>query len=144
MCLAGCRGSTPALCQKRSSLLWFAEVCLSFALYLTALLPCFCATFCLAAADFQGPVKRAGAMFTIGVVGRCLSKALVQSQGLTPQCRQLVLIAAPKDSRVYLQYPESASALVQKIAELQRAAGAGKADHVGNVAGCGGVGQGLA
>lgn len=71
----------------------------------------------------QGPVKRAGAMFTIGVVGRCLSKALVQSQSLTPKCRELVLIAAPKDSRVYLQYPESASALVQKIAELQRAAG---------------------
>lgn len=71
----------------------------------------------------QGPKKRAGAMFTIGVVGRCLSKALVQAQPLTPKCRELVLIAAPKDSRVYLQYPESASALVQKIAELQRAAG---------------------
>jgi Golgi apparatus protein 1 len=62
-------------------------------------------------------------MFTIGVVGRCLSKALVQAQALTPKCRELVLVAAPKDSRVYLQYPESASALVQKIAELQRAAG---------------------
>lgn len=71
----------------------------------------------------QGPVKRAGAMFTIGVVGRCLSKALVQGQRLTAKCRELVLIAAPKDSRVYLQYPESASALVQKVAELQRAAG---------------------
>lgn len=55
---------------------------------------------------------------------RCLSKALVQAQALTPKCRELVLIAAPKDSRVYLQYPESASALVQKVAELQRAAGA--------------------
>jgi Golgi apparatus protein 1 len=69
-------------------------------------------------------------MFTIGVVGRCLSKALVQAQALTPKCRELVLIAAPKDSRVYLQYPESASALVQKIAELQRAAGELGFEHV--------------
>lgn len=71
----------------------------------------------------QGAKKRAGALFTIGAVGRCLSKALVQAKALTPKCRELVLIAAPKDSRVYLQYPESASALVTKIAELQRAAG---------------------
>lgn len=77
-----------------------------------------CAVLCS-----QGPRKRAGQIFTIGVVGRCLSKALVQAQALTPKCRELVLIAAPKDSRVYLQYPESASALVQKVAELQRAAG---------------------
>lgn len=62
-------------------------------------------------------------MFTIGAVGRCLSKALVQAKSLTPKCRELVLVAAPKDSRVYLQYPESTSALVAKIAELQRAAG---------------------
>jgi len=71
----------------------------------------------------QGAKKRAGALFTIGAVGRCLSKALVQAKALAPKCRELVLIAAPKDSRVYLQYPESTSALVTKIAELQRAAG---------------------
>ena len=39
------------------------------------------------------------------------------------QCRQLVLVAAPKDSRVYLQYPESTSELVKRLADLQRAAG---------------------
>lgn len=82
--------------------------------------------------------RNAGAVFTIGVVGRCLSKALVQAKSLTPKCRELVLIAAPKDSRVYLQYPESASALVQKIAELQRAAGGcgdgGSAVYVSTVA----------
>lgn len=71
----------------------------------------------------KGAKKRAGALFTIGAVGRCLSKALVQAKALAPKCRELVLIAAPKDSRVYLQYPESTSALVTKIAELQRAAG---------------------
>jgi Golgi apparatus protein 1 len=64
-------------------------------------------------------------MFTIGAIGRCLSKALVTGQALAPPCRTLVLVAAPKDSRLYLQYPESASALVTKIAELQRAAGVG-------------------
>jgi hypothetical protein len=63
-------------------------------------------------------------MFTIGAIGRCLSKALVMGRRLTPKCRELVLVAAPRDSRVYLQYPESTSALVAKIAELQRAAGA--------------------
>jgi len=67
--------------------------------------------------------KRRSGVFTIGVVGRCLSKALVQGQNLDPKCKQLVLVAAPKDSRVYLQYPESGSALVQMVAELQRKAG---------------------
>eukprot|EP00878_Enallax_costatus_P007022 GHUV01007359.1.p1 GENE.GHUV01007359.1~~GHUV01007359.1.p1 ORF type:complete len:595 (+),score=136.49 GHUV01007359.1:1595-3379(+) len=71
----------------------------------------------------KGAKARSGGMFTIGAVGRCLSKALVQAKALTPKCRELVLTAAPKDSRVYLQYPESTSALVAKIAELQRAAG---------------------
>eukprot|EP00879_Flechtneria_rotunda_P000602 GHRR01000712.1.p1 GENE.GHRR01000712.1~~GHRR01000712.1.p1 ORF type:complete len:883 (+),score=207.41 GHRR01000712.1:2504-5152(+) len=71
----------------------------------------------------KGTKARPGGMFTIGAAGRCLSKALVQAQPLTPKCKELVLIAAPKDSRAYLQYPESTSALVAKIAELQRAAG---------------------
>ncbi|KAF6266246.1 hypothetical protein COO60DRAFT_1470052 [Scenedesmus sp. NREL 46B-D3] len=71
----------------------------------------------------KGAKARPGGMFTIGAVGRCLSKALVQAKSLAPKCRQLVLAAAPKDSRVYLQYPESTSALIQKVAELQRAAG---------------------
>lgn len=71
----------------------------------------------------QGAKARPGGAFTIGAVGRCLSKALVTGRSLSAACRQLVLVAAPRDSRVYLQYPESASALLTKIAELQRAAG---------------------
>lgn len=34
-----------------------------------------------------------------------------------------MLVAAPKDSRVYLKYPESTNALVQRLADMQRAAG---------------------
>lgn len=70
-----------------------------------------------------GAGKRAGGVFTIGAVGRCLSKALVTGAPLNSKCRALVLVAAPKDARVYLQYPESTSALIQKVAQLQRAAG---------------------
>lgn len=42
---------------------------------------------------------------------------------MTDQCRELVLVAAPKDARVYLKYPESTSALVQRLSDMQRAAG---------------------
>jgi Golgi apparatus protein 1 len=62
-------------------------------------------------------------VFTIGVAGHCLSKALVEGRGMTPDCKELVIVAAPKDSRVYLQYPESTNALVQRLADAQRAAG---------------------
>ncbi len=71
----------------------------------------------------KGARNRPGGVFTIGAVGRCLSKSLVEGRRLAAKCRELVLIAAPKDSRVYLQYPESTSALVAKIAELQRGVG---------------------
>jgi golgi apparatus protein 1 len=62
-------------------------------------------------------------VFTIGAAGHCLSKALVEGNSLTPGCRALVLVAAPKDSRAYLEYPESTNALVSRIADLQRSAG---------------------
>lgn len=62
-------------------------------------------------------------MFTIGAAGHCLSKALVEGKPLSPECRELVLVAAPKDARSYLQYPESTSGVVQRVADLQRAAG---------------------
>lgn len=49
------------------------------------------------------------------MVGRCLSTALVQNKYLESKCRDLVLIAAPKDVRSYFEYPESSSAIVQKV-----------------------------
>ena len=44
----------------------------------------------------QGSRSKSGAVFTIGVVGRCLSKTLVEGKRLMPKCRELVLAAAPK------------------------------------------------
>ncbi|GFH06252.1 uncharacterized protein HaLaN_00852 [Haematococcus lacustris] len=71
----------------------------------------------------QGARSKAGAVFTIGVVGRCLSKTLVEGKPLEPKCRDMVLVAAPKDARAYFDHPDSTNAIVQKIAELQQAAG---------------------
>ena len=42
-------------------------------------------------------------VYTIGVVGRCLTKQLASSLPLSPPCRKLVSVAAPKDIRVYIQ-----------------------------------------
>lgn len=41
--------------------------------------------------------------FTIGAVGRCLTRQLAEGKPLSPGCRKLVSVAAPKDIRVYLQ-----------------------------------------
>ncbi|GFH19709.1 uncharacterized protein HaLaN_16706 [Haematococcus lacustris] len=71
----------------------------------------------------RGARSKAGAVFTIGVVGRCLSKTLVEGKPLEPKCRDMVLVAAPKDARAYFDHPDSTNAIVQKIAELQQAAG---------------------
>jgi len=65
--------------------------------------------------SLQKARSRSGGVFTIGVVGRCLSKALVEGKYLEDKCRDLVLIAAPKDVRSYFEYPESTSAIVQKV-----------------------------
>lgn len=48
---------------------------------------------------------------------------MVEGKSLEPKCRDLVLVAAPKDARAYFDYPESTNVLVQKIAAMQRAAG---------------------
>eukprot|EP00195_Chlamydomonas_chlamydogama_P004977 CAMPEP_0202901334 /NCGR_PEP_ID=MMETSP1392-20130828/14194_1 /ASSEMBLY_ACC=CAM_ASM_000868 /TAXON_ID=225041 /ORGANISM="Chlamydomonas chlamydogama, Strain SAG 11-48b" /LENGTH=885 /DNA_ID=CAMNT_0049587883 /DNA_START=46 /DNA_END=2703 /DNA_ORIENTATION=- len=71
----------------------------------------------------RGSRSKSGAVFTIGVVGRCLSKSLVEGKRLESRCRDLVLVAAPKDARAYFEYPESTGAIVQKIADMQKAAG---------------------
>lgn len=70
----------------------------------------------------QGARAKSSAVFTIGAVGRCLSKSLVEGKRLEGKCRALVLVAAPKDARSYFD-SSSTSSLVQKIAEMQQAAG---------------------
>lgn len=47
--------------------------------------------------------KRTKGVFSIGYVGRCLSKQLASRQPLSRGCRKLVTVAAPKDVRAYLQ-----------------------------------------
>ncbi|KAI8475756.1 MAG: hypothetical protein J3K34DRAFT_453290 [Monoraphidium minutum] len=71
----------------------------------------------------RNTANRAGGVFTIGAAGHCLSKTLVQGQPMAPGCRALVVAAAPRDSRVYLRYPESTNTLVSRLADMQRAAG---------------------
>ena len=72
----------------------------------------------------QGSKSKSGAIFTIGVVGRCLSKSLVQGKKLGSKCRELVLVAAPKDARAYFDNTGgSNSAVIQKLADMQKAAG---------------------
>jgi golgi apparatus protein 1 len=41
-------------------------------------------------------------VFTIGAIGRCLTKRLASGGALSPGCRKLVSVAAPKDVRAYL------------------------------------------
>ena len=47
--------------------------------------------------------KRTKGVFSIGYVGRCLSKQLASRGSLSGDCRKLVMVAAPKDVRAYLQ-----------------------------------------
>uniref|UniRef100_A0A7S0YM23 Golgi apparatus protein 1 n=1 Tax=Polytomella parva TaxID=51329 RepID=A0A7S0YM23_9CHLO len=62
-------------------------------------------------------------LFTIGAIGFCLSKALVESKTLHGGCRHLILTAAPKDARTMYQSSDPINALYQKVVELQKAAG---------------------
>jgi hypothetical protein len=49
----------------------------------------------------EGNSKRRNS-YTIGLVGRCLSKQMAQNKPLSNECRKLVTAAAPKDVRIYL------------------------------------------
>jgi Golgi apparatus protein 1 len=71
----------------------------------------------------QNTATRPGGVFTIGAAGHCLSKALVEGKPLAPDCRDLVIAAAPREARAYLTAPDKAGAVVQRVAQLQRAAG---------------------
>ncbi len=58
---------------------------------------------------------KSAAAFTIGVVGRCLSKSVVEGKALQPDCKHLVMAAAPKDVRTYYDSPEASNALIQTV-----------------------------
>ena len=67
---------------------------------------------------------RSGAAFTIGVVGKCLSKSVVAGKVMGLQCKSLVIAAAPKDVRAYYS-TETSNALMQAINDMQAATGIG-------------------
>ncbi len=48
-------------------------------------------------AALQGSRSKSGQVFTIGVVGRCLSKALVEGKRLEGKCRDLVRAELRRD-----------------------------------------------
>ncbi|KAF5829593.1 hypothetical protein DUNSADRAFT_15858 [Dunaliella salina] len=75
--------------------------------------------------ELQKAHAKSGAAFTIGVVGRCLSKSVVEGQNLGQQCKGLVMAAAPKDVRAYYSTPEASSAFLQTITAMQAATGMG-------------------
>ena len=57
--------------------------------------------------DDAGPCQSRG-IWSIGAVGRCLSRQLAESKPLTLECRSLVLVAAPRVGdplKPGLQYP---------------------------------------
>ena len=62
---------------------------------------------------------RARGVWSIGVVGRCLSRQLAENKKLAPECRKLVTVAAPKDAQVnepavLLQGSQRTQLIVQK------------------------------
>ncbi|KAK9797745.1 hypothetical protein WJX73_005342 [Symbiochloris irregularis] len=62
-------------------------------------------------------------VWSIGAVGRCLSRQLAEGKPLSPDCRRLVLAAAPKDTRDMFDSSMSAATIAAKVQELQKAAG---------------------
>ncbi|BDA41257.1 probable Golgi apparatus protein 1 [Coccomyxa sp. Obi] len=62
-------------------------------------------------------------IWSIGAVGRCLSRQLAENKALTLDCRSLVIVAAPKDAQAMFDSSMSAAAIAQRVQELQAAAG---------------------
>ncbi|KAK9838535.1 hypothetical protein WJX81_005974 [Elliptochloris bilobata] len=66
---------------------------------------------------------RARAAWSIGAVGRCLSRNLAENQPLDSECRALVIAAAPKDAQAMFDSSMTAAAIAKRVQELQTAAG---------------------
>lgn len=75
--------------------------------------------YCPAKTSSKG--KKA-AMFSIGAVGRCLSRRLAEDKSLKPECKALVTVAAPRDAAALFSSSSSTSALAGQVAEIQRLA----------------------
>ncbi|KAL4443753.1 hypothetical protein ABPG75_011490 [Micractinium tetrahymenae] len=63
--------------------------------------------------------------FQVGAVGQCLSKQATQGgdEPLSPGCKELVLVAAPRDARAVFDSSMSLEAAATKVAQIAQAAG---------------------
>ncbi|GAB4823102.1 hypothetical protein N2152v2_010148 [Parachlorella kessleri] len=71
------------------------------------------------------PTQAQRSMFTIGAVGRCLAQqaAAATQPSLQPGCKQLVMVAAPKDAKALFEDAGTVDAVAARVAEIARAAG---------------------
>ncbi len=68
-------------------------------------------------------VEKSRGVFGIGAIGKCLSRNLADQRPLAKECKQLVLVAAPKDVKGLLDSDHSLVALAEKVQALTQAAG---------------------
>lgn len=68
-------------------------------------------------------VEKTRGVFGIGAIGKCLSRGLAEQRPLQRECKQLVLVAAPKDVKGLLDSEHSLVALAEKVQALTQAAG---------------------
>ena len=61
-------------------------------------------------------------IFSIGAVGRCLSRRLAEEKPLSTQCRSLVAVAAPKDAAALFASQSTSSMIAGQMAEMQKLA----------------------
>lgn len=81
--------------------------------------------------------QAAGGMFSLGSVGKCLSRAVAEERPLTPGCRQLVLVAAPRDARsIVADSTASADAVALRVAEVGCGGGEGELCCLGVLLSC--------
>jgi Golgi apparatus protein 1 len=62
-------------------------------------------------------------IFSIGAVGRCLSRRLAEEKALSADCKRLVSVAAPKDAAALFQSSSSSTSyLASQLASMQQVA----------------------
>lgn len=81
---------------------------------------CFAAPWPTPQAVCPAAGQKQGSLFTLGSVGRCLSKAVAEARRLTPGCKALVLVAAPRDARsIVADSSASVDTVALKVAEVR-------------------------
>ena len=79
----------------------------------------------------QGAKSRPSGVFTIGAVGRCLTKSLVAGKSMAPKCRGLVLVAATKGARDNFPADGGASnSIMQAVVAMQNKVNIGSSSNL--------------